>query len=502
MPPLFRLFASALMLSRILTAADVPNFVIINIDDLGYADTGPYGSTLNRTPNLDRMAAEGMKLTSHYASPVCTPSRASLMTGCYSKRALPVPHVLFPGSSVGLNPELITVAEVLKAKGYSTACVGKWHLGDQPEFLPTRQGFDSWFGIPYSNDMGPASDGAKSDLGAPVPERKAVASKGVDPAVFGGDDTGLKGAGQPPIPILRNEEVIDRLTADKQQTITRRCTEEAVSFINKTKDSPFFLYMPHVAVHFPIYPGQEFQGKSGNGLYGDWVEEVDWSVGRILDTIRELQLEKKTLVLFTSDNGGTQRGLNTPLRGNKGSTLEGGIRVPLLAWWPGTVPAKSTSDLVTGMIDILPTFASLAGAQLPPYPIDGGDISPILLGKLEAQAPRGGTYLHFSGLHLEAIRSGPWKLILSESRPARPQKGKGSAAADPLPRLYHLQDDIGETKNLASEHPQVVEQLTAMAQKADADLGIKQIGPGCKKPGRVEGAKPWIDFDGTFRKLP
>lgn len=497
---LSRILALALASAAALNAA--PNFVVINIDDLGYADTGPYGSKLNRTPNLDRMAAEGMKLTSHYASPVCTPSRASLMTGCYSKRALPVQHVLFPGAALGLNPDAVTVAEVLKTRGYATACVGKWHLGDQPEFLPTRQGFDSYFGIPYSNDMGPAKDGAKSDLGAPIPERKVVNSKGVDPAVFGGNDTGLKGAGQPPIPVLRDEVVIDRLTQEGQQTLTRRLTNEAVGFIEKSKEKPFFLYMPHVAVHFPLYPGKEFQGKSGNGLYGDWVEEVDWSVGQVLDIIRKLGLEKNTLVLFTSDNGGTHRGSNAPLRGNKGSTWEGGVRVPLLAWWPGMVPAGSTSNEVTGMIDILPTFAALADASLPNYKIDGGDISPILLGKAGAVSPHAERYLLFSGLSLEAIRSGPWKLFLQE--PARTGRQKGKAATDdgPLPRLYHLGDDIGETKNVSAAHPEVVARLTALAQEAEADIGLKDVGPGCMKPGRVDKPQPWIDFDGTFRKLP
>ena len=308
-------------------AADAPNLIFINIDDLGYADIGPFGSKLNRTPNLDRMAQEGRKLTCFYAAPVCSPSRASLMTGCYPKRALPHSRTCcFRGTPSGLAPEEITVAELLKKQGYATGCIGKWHLGDQPEFLPPRQGFDYYFGLPYSNDMGPAEDGVKSSLGAADPQAAKA-----------------KGQGQPPLPLLRNETVLKRVLADDQTTLVALYTEEAVKFIREHKDEPFFLYLPHSAVHFPIYPGKAFQGKSNNGIYGDWVEEVDWSVGQVLDTVRELGLSENTLVIFTSDNGGTQRGVNAPLRGFKGSTWEGGMREPTIAWWPGKIPA-GTAD--------------------------------------------------------------------------------------------------------------------------------------------------------------
>jgi arylsulfatase A len=351
-------------------AAEKPNFIFINIDDLGYADIGPFGSKLNRTPSLDRMAEEGCRLTSFYAAPVCSPSRASLMTGCYPKRSLSIPHVLFPGNDVGLAPEEITIAELLKQQGYATGCVGKWHLGDQPEFLPRRQGFDYYFGLPYSNDMGPAEDGVKSNLGAPIPKRKG------------------SGRGQPPLPLLRNETVLLRVLAHDQTTLVARYTEEAVKFIREHKNERFFLYLPHSAVHFPIYPGKAFQGKSKNGIYGDWVEEVDWSVGQVLDTVRELGLSKNTLVIFTSDNGGTKRGVNTPLRGFKGSTWEGGIREPTIAWWPGKIPAGTETDAITGMMDILPTFVKLAGAQLPTdRKLDGADIWPILSGQPGAKSP-------------------------------------------------------------------------------------------------------------------
>lgn len=497
-------FALALVIAGSVAVA-APNFVVINIDDLGYADIGPFGSKLNRTPHLDRMAAEGMKLTSHYAAPVCSPSRSALMTGCYPKRVLPTPHVLFPAGAVGLSPDETTVAEVLKQKGYTTACVGKWHLGDQPEFLPTRQGFDRYFGIPYSNDMGLAAEGSKSDLGAPIPEKQVVASKGVDPKVVGGDETGLKGASQPPLPLLRDEKVIERVKQDGQQSITRRYTEEAVQFIRESKDKPFFLYLPHTAVHFPLYPGREFHQKSSNGLYGDWVEEMDWSVEQVLDVLRELKLDSNTLVIFTSDNGGTSRGVNAPLRGFKGTTLEGGMRVPTIAWWPGHVPAGTSTAEVTSMMDILPTFAALAEAPLPKNPVDGGDVSRILLGKPGAVSPHAGKFFYFRGFTLEAVRSGPWKLQIAggdNRAPAGKAKSKKAPAkAEPYPRLYHLGDDIGETKNLAAEKPDVVALLQALAKEMDADLGKEGAGPGCRPLGRVENPQPLISHDGVFREI-
>ena len=293
-----------------------PNFIVINIDDMGYADIGPFGSKLNRTPNLDRMAKEGRKLTSFYAAPVCSPSRAALMTGCYPKRVLPIPGVLFPAGAVGLTPEQRTVAELLKEAGYATGCIGKWHLGDQPPFLPTRRGFDYYLGIPYSNDMGTAAEGSKSNLGDPIRVPKKNAGKGNT-----GDESGLRGSGQPPLPLLENEKVVARVRQDEQQGIVERYTAAAVKFIQANRSRPFFLYLPHNAVHFPVYPGKTWAGKSPNGIYSDWVEEVDWSVGRVLDTLRELELDKKTLVIFTSDNGGSlNTGANAgcasrPLRG-------------------------------------------------------------------------------------------------------------------------------------------------------------------------------------------
>ncbi len=442
-------------------AGPPPNFILINIDDLGYADIGPFGSTRNRTPNLDRMAKEGRRLTSFYAAPVCSPSRAALMTGCYPKRVLPIPHVLFPGNDVGLAPDEITVAEVLHAKGYATACVGKWHLGDQPEFLPRQQGFDFYFGLPYSNDMGPAEDGVKSNLGDPLPKNK-------------------KGKGQPPLPLLRDNTVLQRVLAHDQTTLVKQYTEEAVAWLTAHKDKPFFLYLPHSAVHFPLYPGKDFQGKSKNGLYGDWVEEVDWSVGQVLNAVRQLNLTN-TLVIFTSDNGGTPRGFNTPLRGHKGSVFEGGMRVPTLAWWPGHILADTSTDAITGMIDILPTFTAMAGGELPKdRHLDGANISDLLLGQPDAK-PVHETFFYHRGLELQAIRSGLWKLHLKSGE------------------LHHLGDDISEANNVAAQHPDIVAKLRQLAEAADADLGIKGIGPGVRPLGKVKNAQPLIGHDGTIR---
>lgn len=480
-----KLFSAVLSLALplMVTAAGAPrpNFIVINIDDLGYADIGPFGGT-NRTPNLDRLAAEGRKLTSHYAAPVCSPSRAALMTGSYPKRALPTPHVLFPAAAVGLNPNERTIAEILKDAGYATACVGKWHLGDQAPFLPTRQGFDRFFGLPYSNDMGPRSEGAKSNFGVSPAAPKAAPGKKASPAKqAASDETGVRGD-QPPLPLLENDKVIARVRSEDQLTLTRRYTEQAVAFIRERRDRPFFLYLAHTAVHFPLYPSDNFRGRSPNGLLGDWVQEVDWSVGQLVDALRELRLDQNTLVLFVSDNGGplNHGASNRPLRGSKGSTLEGGIRVPAIAWWPGRIPAGSSTDAMTAMMDVLPTFAKLAGAALPgDRKLDGVDLWPVLTGS-PAKPPRD-TFLYFRGLTLDAVRSGPWKLHLAKRE------------------LYNLSDDIGEAANVADKHPDVVQRLTALADAMKSDLGREGMGPGCRPLGRVEAPQPLIAQDGTVR---
>ncbi|MFN0078891.1 MAG: sulfatase [Prosthecobacter sp.] len=462
-------------------AKDGPNFILINIDDLGYADIGPFGAKIP-TPNLDRMAKEGLKLTSHYAAPVCSPSRAAMMTGCYPKRVLPIPGVLFPAAAVGLHPAEVTVGEVLKQAGYATTCIGKWHLGDQPEFLPTAQGFDSYFGIPYSNDMGPASEGSKSNPDKPLPKTN---DKGKAGKKDGGDndETGLKGNAQPPLPLLDGGNVIERVKAAEQHTFTRRYTERAVKYIRENQQQPFFLYLPHNAVHFPHYPHQDFIGKSGLSLQKDWVLEVDWSVGQILDTLRALKLDANTLVIFTSDNGGpvNQGADNTPLRGSKGSTLEGGMRVCTLAWWPGKIAAGTKTAAITSHMDWLPTFGTLARSKsLEKLKLDGKDISPVLLGQKDATGHD--VFHYYSGFNLQAVRSGPWKYQFATKQ------------------LFNLDTDIGEATNVAKDHADIVAQLQKHADAMKADLGDKtKDAPGVRQLGRVENPQPLIATDGTVR---
>lgn len=475
------LFVSALgAFASAAVGESLPNIILINIDDLGYADISPFGGRTS-TPNLERMAKEGMKLTSHYAAPVCSPSRAAMMTGCYPKRVLPIPGVLFPAAAVGLNPAEHTIAEVLRAKGYSTACIGKWHLGDQPEFLPTAQGFDHYFGIPYSNDMGKGSEGSKSNPGSPLPKENPQkdALRKAQPT----DGTGLRGEAQPPLPLLEDSDVVERVKVTEQHTFTRRYTERAVKYIREHEQKPFFLYLPHNAVHFPHYPHDDFIGKSGGGLQNDWVMEVDESAGQILAALRESKLDQKTLVIFTSDNGGplNYQSNNMPLRGGKGSTLEGGIRVCTIAWWPGKIPSGSQTHAITSHMDWLPTFAAVCSAKVPDdRKIDGKDISALLFARPNAAGHH--VFHYYSGFHLQAVRSGPWKLHLDKNE------------------LYYLESDIGETVNVAHTNPGIVENLRAEADKMIADLGDKTAdAPGVRPLGRVDNPSPLISQDGTVR---
>lgn len=433
-----------------------PNFVVIFCDDLGYGDIGCFGSKKHRTPNIDRMAREGLKLTSFYVtSGVCTPSRSSLMTGCYPRRVnMHVDNrggwVLFPRATKGLNPKEITIAEVLKKRGYATGIVGKWHLGDQKVFLPTRQGFDSYFGIPYSNDMG-------------KPRRN-----------------------YPPLPLMRNETVIE--SEPDQRLLTKRYTAEAIKFINANKTKPFFLYLPHTMPHNPIFASEEFAGKSKNGRFGDAVEEIDWSTGEILKAIKANGIDENTLVIFTSDNGAARRwgGSNAPLSGFKGSTMEGGMREPCVIRWPGKIPAGKTCDALASTIDLLPTFAKLAGGGAPTDRIiDGKEITSIMYHPDTAKTPHEAFYYYFRD-QLQAVRSGPWKLHLARKQRRRGKKAKPKQLPN---RLYHLDKDIGEKTNVAAENPDVVKRLLALAQKAREDLGDgKQAGKGQRPAGRVKKA--------------
>jgi len=420
-----------------------PNLIIIFCDNLGYADIGCFGSKKHRTPNVDRMAAEGMRLTSFYVtSGVCTPSRASLMTGCYPRRVnMHVDErgrqVLFPVARKGLHPDEITIAEVLKGRGYATACIGKWHLGDQPPFLPTRQGFDYYYGIPYSDDM---------------VERKA--------------------RGWPPLPLMRNQKVVEA-PADRN-TLTLRYTQEAIQFITAHRGKPWFLYLPHAMPGSTRKPfaSDRFRGKSANGSYGDSVEEIDWSTGEILATLKKLGIDDRTLVVWTSDNGAFRRpppcGSNAPLAGWGGSTMEGGMRVPCVVRWPGKIPAGTTRDEMTTAMDLLPTFAKLAGTRPPSDRIiDGKDIWPLLFGKKGTKSPHKAFYYYYMA-QLQAVRSGKWKLHLPLA--AKWRSYRGATYKSPA-RLYDLQADVGETTNVAKDHPHVVRRLLALAERVREDLG-------------------------------
>ncbi len=448
--------------------AERPNFIVIFCDDLGYNDIGPFGSKKHRTPNLDRMAREGRKFTDFYVtSGVCSPSRSSLMTGCYPKRVGLHENeqgrwVLFPGNQRGLNPKEITIAEIMKGQGYATGCIGKWHLGDQKKFLPTRQGFDSYFGIPYSNDMG-----AMNGAGEVVTNR-----------------------GYPPLPLLRDEEVIE--TEPDQRLITQRYTKEVVKWLRAHKDQSFFLYFPQTMPHAPQFSSENFAGKSANGKWGDAVEEIDWSVGQVFKTLKELDIDEKTIVVFLSDNGGATRwgASNHPLSGAKGSTMEGGQRVPFLIRWPGKAPAGTVCRELTTSMDLLPSFAALAGGSAPQNRvIDGRDVRPLLLGEPGARSPHEAFYYYYRG-QLQAVRSGDWKLHL-----ARAQRGRGkNAKTTKLPnKLYDLSSDIGEKTNLAKARPDVVNRLLALAAKAREDLGDdapehKTEGRNTRQPGFVKNA--------------
>ncbi|HRX78608.1 MAG TPA: sulfatase [Pirellulaceae bacterium] len=427
-----------------------PNFVVIFCDDLGYGDLACFGHPTIATPNLDRMAAEGMKFTQFYAAaPVCTPSRAALMTGrlplrngmCSNNR-----RVLFPDSKGGLPAEEITIAEALQANGYSTACVGKWHLGHLPEYLPTNNGFDYYFGIPYSNDM----------------DRMNEAPKGRD--AFWDPEVRYWN-----VPLMRNTEIIER-PAD-QTTITRRYTDEATKFIRESKDSPFFLYLPHSMPHVPLFCSSDFSGKSRRGLFGDVIEEIDWSVGQVLDTLRELELDSNTLVVFTSDNGpwlifDEQGGSAGLLRDGKGSTWEGGMREPTLAWWPGQIKPGTVSRDVASTMDLFATFYALAGINLPTDRVlDSHDLTPVLKGTGGSSRE---TLFYYRAYELMAVRKGPWKM----HRMTQDAYGAGSREPkqhDP-PLLYNLEHDPGEKLDVASDHADVIELLRAEIELHQASL--------------------------------
>ncbi|MYB51700.1 MAG: sulfatase [Acidobacteriia bacterium] len=455
-----------------------PNIVLLLADNLGYGDIEPFGSRHHRTPSLTRMARQGRKLTHFYASAgVCTPSRASLMTGCYAQRIGLHTNprdglVLRPISPYGLHADEVTIAELLRSAGYATAIVGKWHLGDQPEFLPTRHGFDSYLGIPYSDDM-------TRRLGVRNRQR------------FDGDEW-------PPLPLLRDESVIEAPV--DRNLLTKRYTEEALRYIDENADRPFFLYLAHAMPGSTAAPfaSEAFRGKSSNGPWGDSVEELDWSTGQILDKLVQAGLSATTLVLWTSDNGAPlapdpsspARGSNLPLHGRGYTTAEGGFRVPAIAWWPGTIPAGTQSAELMSMLDMLPTLATLAGAEIPnDRDIDGVDVGDALLGRGSARSPRDELYYFREG-ELQAVRSGKWKLFVPMPEPTNRHPHFGTVGSSE-PLLFDVEADVGSQHNLATQHPQVVELLMRLAARARAELGDRGVpGSGQRAPGQVADPEP------------
>jgi arylsulfatase A-like enzyme len=423
-----------------------PNIVLVYADDLGYADLGCFAAKKIKTPNLDRMAKQGMRFTSFYvAQPVCSASRAAVLTGKYPNRT-GILGALGPADKIGLARNHATIAEMLKSLAYATSIIGKWHLGHLPEFLPTRRGFDQYYGLPYSNDMWPKHPTAT----------------------------------YPPLPLIEGEKVITE--NPEQSKLTTEYTERAVQFIKKNKDRPFFLYLAHTMPHVPLSVSERFKGKSEQGLYGDVVMEIDWSVGQILETLSQLGLDDNTLVLFASDNGpwlsyGNHAGSAGLLREGKATTWEGGVRVPFIIRWPGKIPADKTQTEPAMTIDILPTLARITGAKLPVGKIDGKDITALLYGQPGAKSPHEAYYFYWNN-ELHAVRSGPWKLYFPHVYPTL-EGSKAGNDGKPGPykqakvgiELYNLDSDLSERMDVAGRYPDVVRRLQMLADRMREDLG-------------------------------
>lgn len=439
---------------------NLPNIVIIFTDDQGYSDVGVFGAIGFKTPHLDEMAQTGMKFTDFYVgSSVCSPSRAALLTGCYPQR-VGIPGVLFPErmntewnvndrkSKTGIHKDEITIAEMLKEKGYSTGCFGKWHLGHHKQFMPLQQGFDEYLGLPYSNDMRPGKKKNKN--------------------------------GYPKLPLIKGNDV-HRYMEDDQSMITTEYTEHAIDFIKRKKNKPFFVYLAHTMPHIPLYVSDKFNGHSEQGIYGDVIEEIDWSVGQINKTLKELGLEENTLVIFTCDNGpwlifGDHGGSANPLREGKFTTFEGGQRVPCIMKWPNVIPADSECNEIASTLDLLPTVANITGANLPPQKIDGHNILNLISEKVNAKSPTD-AFFFYRGWDLEAIRSGKWKLHLSHKYNAVVEAEDGNAhgrkgiKSEIELSLFDLSVDIGEKNNVAEKNHEVVKMLMDKIELMKKDLG-------------------------------
>lgn len=451
----------------------LPNVIIILADDQGYGDLGCYGAKGFTTPNIDRIAAEGIRFTNFYvAQAVCSASRASLLTGCYAER-VGIQGALMPTAVIGLASGEETIASLLRKRGYATGVFGKWHLGHHREFLPLQHGFDEYFGLPYSNDMWPVGFDGKPALQGPK-------------------------SSHPPLPLIDGNEKVEEVgTLADQDKLTTRYTERAVRFIEKNKDKPFFLYLPHSMPHVPLGVSGKFRGKSKQGKYGDVVMEIDWSVGEILKTLGRLGLEDDTLVVYVSDNGpwlnfGNHGGSTGALREGKGTMWEGGARVPCVMRFPGRIEGAKLCANIASTIDLLPTIAAITGSPLPGNRIDGVDLSPLLEG-VEGSNPRDHFFYYYGG-ELQAVREGRWKLHFPHRyrsyvgvAPGNDGQPGPYASGETGLELYDLERDIGESVDVAAKHPDVVSRLQALGQKAREDLGDKltnTVGRGVREPGR------------------
>lgn len=466
-----------LVLSHGAFASSSPNIVVIFTDDQGYADVGCFGARGFETPNIDRLAKEGRQFTNfHVAQAVCSASRTALLTGCYPNR-VGITGALNSRANFGINSTETTLAELVRQKGHATGMVGKWHLGHLPPFLPTNNGFDEWFGLPYSNDMWP-------------------------------ENPRVKPGAHPALPMFENEKiVIPAVTHADQEQLTTWYTGRAVKFIDKNREKPFFLYVAHSMPHVPLHVSDKFKGKSAQGLYGDVIEEIDWSVGQIMDALKRNGLEDDTWVIFTSDNGpwliyGNHAGSAHPLREGKGTAWEGGTRVPCIMRWPGKIPAGTVCNDMIMSIDLLPTIAAVIGAKLPDHPIDGLDVWPIISGQKGAANPHSAYWFYYNKdeLHAVATGDGRWKLQFPHTYGSLAGKPAGK---DGMPsggtgckvekiELYDLVNDMSETTDVAEKHPDIVQRLESEAEKARVELGDslkKRTGKGVREPGRVEQEK-------------